>query len=140
MKRGRLLLLEGATLLPCVHCHERFSTKPCSADELVCRRHAGLFAGFERGKLYGGASGDFPECDRVVYHWDCCGASDERAPGCVVGSHEGYGGEVADCTSIADVQLSDDRSRPPQPLPTLTEYDNGLSSQADASLRFKGTS
>jgi len=84
--------MEGARVMPCVHCCELFAIGP-AAPESTCRRHSGSWAGFERGKLFGGASGEF-RGERIVFHWDCCGANDERAAGCIVGPHEGYGGEL----------------------------------------------
>lgn len=78
--------------VPCIHCHRIFGIGPGMAT--ACRRHAGLWAGFERGKLFGGRAGDFPDTPRVVYQWDCCSAGDEHAPGCLVDSHESYDGEL----------------------------------------------
>jgi hypothetical protein len=83
----------GATnrMVVCQHCLQRFS--PAEVSE--CRRHAGSWAGFERGKLFGGRTQDFPHVPRVYYHWDCCGQVDERAPGCLAGAHESFDGELS---------------------------------------------
>mmetsp|Transcript_12819 Transcript_12819/g.43408 ORF Transcript_12819/g.43408 Transcript_12819/m.43408 type:complete len:94 (-) Transcript_12819:196-477(-) len=76
----------------CRHCSSLFT--PGSGES--CYIHAGSWAGFERGKLYGGRTDDFPHADKVVYHWDCCGQTKADARGCVERDHESFDGESSE--------------------------------------------
>lgn len=74
----------------CVKCRTNFVVDQPGSP---CRIHAGSFAGFERGKLYGGATADFPAEARTCYEWSCCGERDANAPGCVSGMHVSVDGK-----------------------------------------------
>lgn len=86
----------STTLRTCRHCKRPFD--PTLNTPTSCRHHPALFTGGEVSKAIGflrdgdGSPWLMESVGRagLLRFWDCCGAGDEDAPGCVVGPHEPF--------------------------------------------------
>lgn len=75
--------------------------RPSENGPTACNYHTELFTGGEIAKYTGfvRATADNPEDQLInklgrygiVRFYDCCGATEESAPGCVTGRHVGFG-------------------------------------------------